>query len=83
MLRIKLIVVDRTRLSFLQEGESFYMQRIRRYAPLEWIEVRPARMTKGRAGEEILQREGKEILRRLGPQDYPVALDPAGRTRRC
>ena len=82
MLRIKIIVVDRTRLPFLQEGESFYMQRIRRYAPLEWIEVRPARMTKGRAGEEILQREGQEILRRLGPQDYPVALDPSGRTRR-
>lgn len=79
MLRIKLIVVDRTRLSFLREGEAFYAERIRRYAPLEWIEVRPARMTKGRAGEEILQQEGQEILRRLGPQDYAVALDRAGR----
>lgn len=79
MLRIKLIVVDRTRLSFLQEGEAFYLQRIRRYAPLEWIEVRPARMTKGRAGGEILQQEGQEILRRLGPQDHPVALDRSGR----
>ncbi|MEW6668045.1 MAG: 23S rRNA (pseudouridine(1915)-N(3))-methyltransferase RlmH [Thermodesulfobacteriota bacterium] len=82
MLRIKLIVVDRTRLSFLQEGEAFYMQRIRRYAPLEWVEVRPARMTKGRSGEEILRQEAQEILRRLGPQDYPVALDPSGRARR-
>lgn len=80
MLRIKLIVVDRTRLPFLQEGESFYLQRIRRYAPLEWIEVKPARMTKGRAGEEILQQEGREIQRRLSPQDYPVALDRSGRT---
>jgi 23S rRNA (pseudouridine1915-N3)-methyltransferase len=82
VLRIKLVVVDRTRLSFLQEGESFYLQRIRRYAPLEWIEVKPARMTKGRAGEEILQQEGREIQRRLGPQDYAVALDRSGRACR-
>ena len=61
-------------------SQSFYLQRIRRYAPLEWIEVKPARMTKGRTGEEILQQEGREIQRRLAPQDYTVALDRSGRT---
>jgi 23S rRNA (pseudouridine1915-N3)-methyltransferase len=73
------MVVDRTRLSFLQEGESFYAERIRRYAPLEWIVVKPARITKGRPGEEILRMEGREMLRRLGPQDHSVALDRTGR----
>jgi 23S rRNA (pseudouridine1915-N3)-methyltransferase len=72
-------VVDRTRLPFLRDGESFYIRRVRRYATLQWTEVRPAKMTRGRPEEEILVEEGKNILKRVTPQDFLVALDPSGR----
>lgn len=81
MLRIKLIVVDRTRQPFLKEGESFYIQRVRRYAALEWVEVRPAKMAKGRPDEEILGEEARSIAKRVAKDDYAVALDRSGRTR--
>jgi 23S rRNA (pseudouridine1915-N3)-methyltransferase len=80
MLRIKLIVVDRTKQPFLKEGESFYIRRVRRYAALEWIEVRPAKITKGRPDEEILAEEARNIAKRIAKNDYTVALDRSGRS---
>ncbi len=79
MLRVKLIVVDRTRQPFLKEGESFYTQRIKRYAALEWVEVRPAKIAKGRPDEEILAEEARNIAKRIAKNDYTVALDRSGR----
>ena len=79
MIKIKIIVVDRTRSSFLKEGESFYLKRLRRYAQVEWIEVRPAKITKGRATRDILNEEGQAITRKLAQGDYVVALDRSGR----
>ena len=78
MLKIRVIVVDRTRSSFLNEGESLYLKRLQRYVQVEWIEVKPARITKGRPEEEILLSEGQAIARRLEPRDYMVALDRSG-----
>jgi 23S rRNA (pseudouridine1915-N3)-methyltransferase len=78
MLKIKIIVVDRTRSSFLQDGESFYLKRIRRYAPVDWIEVKPASIKKGRDSRALLADEEKGIARCLKNQDYLVAMDRSG-----
>jgi 23S rRNA (pseudouridine1915-N3)-methyltransferase len=78
MLKIRIIVVDRTRSPFLKEGESLYLKRLRRYAQVEWVEVKPARMLKGRHEEEILGAESQVIARRFQPKDYLVALDRSG-----
>ncbi|MFC1868906.1 23S rRNA (pseudouridine(1915)-N(3))-methyltransferase RlmH [Thermodesulfobacteriota bacterium] len=79
MLKIRFIVVDRTRSSFLKEGEAFYLKRLQRYAPVEWVEVRSTKIKKDRQGEEILKKEGLAIARRLKPKDYLIALDRSGR----
>ncbi|NTV32598.1 MAG: 23S rRNA (pseudouridine(1915)-N(3))-methyltransferase RlmH, partial [Deltaproteobacteria bacterium] len=49
------------------------------YAQVEWIEVKPVRMTKGKPEEEILHLEGQALIRKRGPKDYLVALDRTGR----
>ena len=79
MLKLKFIVVDRTRSPFLKEGESFYLKRLRRYAHTEWVEVKPARIKKGRPPQEVLSTEGLSILKRLLPRDYLIALDRSGK----
>ena len=76
--KIRVIVVDRTRSPFLKQGESFYLDRLNNYARVEWVEVKPAAIKKGRPGEEVLNVEGEAIARRLNPRDYLVALDRAG-----
>jgi len=79
MIRIRIIVVDRTRSPFLAEGEAFYRKRLQNYAQVEWIEVKPVKMTKGRPEEEILHLEGQALIRKRGSRDYLVALDRSGR----
>lgn len=79
MIKIRIIVADRTRSPFLAEGEAFYLKRLQSYAQVEWVEVKPVRMTKGRPEEEILHLEGQALIRKRGPKDYLVALDRTGR----
>jgi len=79
VLRIKIIVVDRTRSSFLAEGESLYLDRIRKYAGVEWIETKPAKIKKGRPSKSILDTERDAIRRKLHDHDYVIALDPSGK----
>jgi len=78
MLKIRIIVPDRTRAAFLREGESFYLKRLRRYVPVDWEEVKPARIVKGRRDEDVLDAEGESLARRISPKDYLVALDRSG-----
>jgi len=78
MLKIRIIVVDRTRAAFLREGESFYLKRLRRYVHVDWEEIKPTKIAKGKRDEEILKAEGELLARRISPKDYLVALDRAG-----
>jgi 23S rRNA (pseudouridine1915-N3)-methyltransferase len=78
LLKLKTIVVDRTRSPFLKEGESFYLKRLRRYVQMEWIEVKPAKIKKGRSDKEILAIESRSIQLKLAPKDYLVATHSTG-----
>ena len=79
LIRIRIIVVDRTRSPFLAKGEAFYLERLQNYAQVEWVEVKPVKITKGRPEEESLRLEGQALVRKRGARDYLVALDRSGR----
>ena len=79
MLKIRLIVVDRTREAFLKQGESFYLHRLKRYAHIEWVVIKPANIKKGRPAGEILAVEGASIVKKFLPRDYNIALDRSGK----
>ena len=79
MIKIRITVVDRTRSPFLAEAEAFYLKRLQNYAQVEWIEVKPVMMTKGRPEQEILHHEGQALIRKRSPKDYLIALDRSGR----
>ena len=79
MLRLKIIVVDRTRSPFLKEGESFYLDRLKRYAQTEWVEVKPESIKKGKPSARILAAEGDSITKKFLPRDYLIALDRTGK----
>ena len=79
MVKLKIIVVDRTRAPFLKEGESFYLKRLRRYAHTEWVEVKPTPIKKGIPIQGILAAEGASIEKKVLPRDYLIALDRSGK----
>jgi len=80
MLKLKIIVVDKTRSPFLKQGESFYLERVRRYARIEWVEVKPVKIKKGSSTDKILALEGASLSRKLLPRDYIIALDRVGKS---
>ena len=78
MLKIKFIVVDRTRSSFLKKGEIFFLDRLKNYSNVEWIEVKSSKIKKSALPEEIVRKEGLSIGTKLSSTDYVVALDRKG-----
>ena len=79
MLRVKVIVVDRTRSPFLKEGEAFYLERLKKYIPVDWVEVKSVKIGKGRPSEEVKAKEAKALANKLSPGDHIIALDRTGR----
>jgi len=78
MFKLKIIVVDRTRADFLRAGETFYLNRLKRYTDLSWMEVKPVKMNKGTPEAEVRSKEAGAIVKRFHPRDYLVALDRTG-----
>ena len=77
-MQILLLAVGKCRKPYLRDGVSDYIDRIRRYASLEHIEVKEE-PTPGRgAASNGLCKEGERILRRVPRNATIVALDPAG-----
>ncbi len=77
--RIKILVVDRTRMGFLKEGQELYLDRLSHYTKVEWIEIRPMKHKKGLGVDKILKQEASLLKRRIRPSDYVIALDSGGR----
>ena len=78
MLKISIIVVGRTRSPFLKDGESFYLERLRNYVQVDWVEVKPVKISRGRQATEILAAEGDKIAQKVAQNDYLVCLDRSG-----
>jgi len=79
MPKIRIIVVGNTKASFLKEGESLYLKRLKRYTPIEWIEVKPEKVTKGMPTERLLASEGHSIEKKFQSRDHIIVLDVSGR----
>ena len=79
MPKIRIIVVGNTKSSFLSEGESFYLKRLKHYIPTEWIEVKPEKISKGVRKDELLATEGRSIIKKLQLRDHIIVLDISGR----
>lgn len=78
MRRIRFIWVGKLRKGWWQDAAALYLGRVHPLVPCEEVVVRdaPAQL----APEAKKAWEGAKILEKLGPQDYPVALDEGGRT---
>lgn len=76
--RLKIIVIDRTKMPFLRDAQDLYLNRLSRYTTLKWIEVKPVQYASLSAGE-ALAREAGLIKKRIAPGDHVIALDKDGR----
>lgn len=78
-MNIKLIVVSKTGIPYLQTGIDEYVGRLKHYCDFELVVI-PALKNLGKASaEEVKEREGQLILKQLEKADCVVLLDEHGK----
>lgn len=78
-MNIKLIVVSKTDVPYLQAGIDEYISRLKHYCDFELVVI-PALKNGGRLSpEEVKNKEGELILRQLEKVDCVVLLDEHGK----
>lgn len=77
-MKIIFISVGHVKKSCLAGGVAEYIQRIKRYLPVEEVDVRDEGVSAKMDKESALRREGERILKKLKPGDHVVALCDTG-----
>ncbi len=82
MLNIKIICVGKFKEKYWEAASAEYMKRLGAYCSVSVTEVKEEKLPAhaSRADEEnVIMKEGKSILDKIGTGDYVVALDIGGR----
>lgn len=77
-MKIKIIVVGKTKETFLQQGENEFQQRLARYCQLEWIIVKEEKIISKKTVKYIKQKEAERILDKASNAIYLIALERTG-----
>lgn len=77
-MKIVLLVIGKTKDSYLIEGIADYQRRLAHYTQFEIIEIPNIRNAKNLSYAELMQKEGKLILNYLHSTDNVVLLDHQG-----
>ena len=78
-MNIKLIVVSKTDVPYIQTGIDEYVGRLKHYCDFEMVTI-PALKNVGKAtADEVKEREGQLILKQLEKVDCTVLLDEHGK----
>ncbi len=76
-MKIFILCIGKTHSSFLKEGIGIYLDRLKHYAKVEYLEL-PDVPNKGLLPEALKQKEGELILKHLKADDLLFLLDEKG-----
>ncbi len=79
-MKIRLICVGKTERSYLKEGESEYLKRLKHYCSFEKIEIPELKNAKKLSENQIKLEEGKLILANLESSEQLILLDENGKS---
>lgn len=77
-MRVRFVWIGKTKRAALKDLMQDYLERVRRFAPVEIAELRDRDDAGGEAAR-IIEKEGNDILSRVVDDSYVVALDERGR----
>lgn len=78
-MKISFICIGKTGKSFLEQGESEYLNRLKHYVKLERIEIPDIKNAKKLTIDQIKKIEGEEILQKVNFSDDLYLLDEHGK----
>jgi 23S rRNA (pseudouridine1915-N3)-methyltransferase len=79
MLHVTILMVGKTRESFIQEGLALYVKRLQPFLRLTLKSVRAEKEGTGRSPETLKALEGERLRAQIPPRAWEVALTPQGR----
>ena len=78
MIKVKLILVGKTKEAWIREGLRHYQKLLKKYAGIELVEINEEKITKSKDEKTIIDSEGKRILKHLTEGALCIALDVGG-----
>ena len=78
-MKVKLIVVGKTNVNYLKDGETEYEQRIKHYVNFEQLIISYVKNAKNLSTAQLKNKEGEQILSKINTSDYVVLLDEKGK----
>lgn len=78
-MKIKIVAIGKTHKSFLVDGESEYLKRIKKYVAIEKIEIPDLKNAKKLTFKQIKEKEGKLLLSKIENHSLIVLLDEKGK----
>ena len=78
-MKVKLIVVGKTNVNYLKDGEIEYDQRIKHYVNFEQSIISDIKNAKNLSKAQLKNKEGQQILSKINTSDCVVLLDEKGR----
>ncbi|MBS1501387.1 MAG: 23S rRNA (pseudouridine(1915)-N(3))-methyltransferase RlmH [Bacteroidetes bacterium] len=77
-MKITILIVGKTEEAWLREGISKYLNRLRHYTRIDFIEIPELKNTKGLSPDQQKEKEASLILPKLLPTDQVILLDERG-----
>ena len=78
-MKITVLSIGKTKEAFLKEGLARYLEKIKHYCPLVWLELDEVKNASLLPNEELKRREAKLFLDKIKPADYIILLDEHGK----
>lgn len=77
-MKIKIIIVGKTKEKFLQQGEKEFKKRLMRYCHLDWTIIKEEKITANKTGQIIKLKEAEKISSQVSRGAFVIALDETG-----
>lgn len=78
-MKIQLIAIGKTSFPYLKQGMEIYLNRLKHYAKIEYIEIPDIKQGKNWSATQIKQAEGKKTLEKVDAGDRLILLDENGK----
>jgi 23S rRNA (pseudouridine1915-N3)-methyltransferase len=79
-MKIKLIIIGKTKSKFLIEGENEYQKRLKHYCKFSELIISDIKNSSKLSKKELKEKEGNLILKSIKNNDYVMLLDDKGLT---
>ena len=77
-MKVKLIVIGKTKSKFLLDGENEYVKRLNHYCKFSELIIPDVKNTGKLSKKELKEKEGNLILQSIKNNDYVILLDDKG-----